>query len=163
MNKPFLLSILCGLLALMGTAALQAEAAPVKCSKELLMTFFPAPLVKQVLINHHISPEKAEQISHALARKDQEVVQLVDSKSKQLETNPFQDVEKRDQAVKIFREALYETFSKVLKANGIENDEEIHTMLEDMQAAKGKHLVACMQQQEAQEPTTEESATEMKK
>lgn len=117
------------------------------CKKEVLMTFFPQPVVKAVLIHHDISEDQAQEIAQELSQKDQEVIKMVEAKASKLDPNPFSDLSTRDAAVKIFRETLFEVFAKVLKAHDITDDNQIQLILEDMQAAKGKLFVECIKKE----------------
>lgn len=118
---------------------------PTLCTKEVLMTFFPQPVVKAVLVQHQVSEEEANQIAKELSQKDQEVVKTVETKASKMEPNPLNDLNQRDTAVKIFRETLYEVFAKVLKAHDVKaDDNQIQTILDDMQEAKGKLFVECI-------------------
>lgn len=115
------------------------------CTKDVLMTFFPQPVVKAVLIQHKIPQDKAEVIAKELSQKSQDVAKIVESKASKMDPNPFNDLSQRDTAVKIFRETLFEVFSQALKSNGIEKDNaEIQNILDDMQEAKGKLFVECI-------------------
>lgn len=119
----------------------------VTCTKEVLMTFFPKPVVKAILVQHKITEEKAQQIAQELAQKDREVVKLVELKASEMNPNPFSDLSYRDTAIRLFRETLYEVFAKVLKAHQITDENEIQHLLEDMQAVKGKLFVECIKKE----------------
>lgn len=115
------------------------------CTKDVLMTFFPQPVVKAVLIKHQVPEDKAQAISQELSRKSQEVAQMVESKASKMDPNPFNDLSHRDEAVKLFRETLFEIFSQALKSNGVNKDKVgIQLLLDDMQEAKGKLFVECI-------------------
>ncbi|MBA3722174.1 MAG: hypothetical protein H0W88_07225 [Parachlamydiaceae bacterium] len=118
------------------------------CSKEILMTFFPSPVVKAVLIQNKVSEADADTISKELAQKDQEVIRLVEERASKMESNPLGDLTQRDTAIKIFRETLFEVFAKTLKANNVKADEnQIQTILDDMQQVKGKLFVECIKKE----------------
>lgn len=119
----------------------------ITCSKETLMTFFPRPVVKAVLMQNKVSEEEAQQIAQELSQKDQEVVKQVEVKASEMNPNPFSDLAYRNTAIKLFRETLYEVFAKVLKAHQITDENQIQHILEDMQAAKGKLFVECIKKE----------------
>lgn len=120
----------------------QVEAS--QCTKEELMTFFPKAVVKSVLIQHKVPEAEAQIIAQELSQKDQEVVKTVEMKASKLDPNPFKDLSNRDMAVKVFRESLFEVFSKVMKAHNITDESQIKALLEDLQATKGKLFVECI-------------------
>lgn len=118
-----------------------------KCSKEELMTFFPQEVVKSVLLKEQVSADQANEIAKELSQKDRELTKLIEEKAAKLDPNPFKDLSQRDTAIKIYRETLYEVFAKVLKANGIKNEDKIQSLLEEMQAAKSKLFIECIRKQ----------------
>jgi hypothetical protein len=133
---------------------LQAETTEVllsnsmKCTKEELMTFFPDQVVQSVLIKGNIPKEEAVAIAQELSKKDKDLAKVVEEKAAKLEPNPFKDLSQRDLAIKIYRETLYEVFSKVLKSHGVTNEDKIQTMLEEIQASKSKLFIECIQKQQ---------------
>ena len=123
------------------------------CTKDVLMTFFPGPIVKAVLVRYGVEPGKAEKIAEELSGKDREVVSDVEKKSAEYDPNPLNDLNQRDLAVKIFRETLYEVFAKVLKTNQVAGDDnEIQTILDDMKEIKGKLFVECIKKEQMPAP-----------
>lgn len=155
--KPcfYYLTCLCllGRFSLVAQTAVEAPAGGVAtapntsplCSKDILMTFFPKPILKAVLLKHGVSTEQAEEISTELAQKDQEVIKGVEEKASKMDPNPFKDLTDRDQALKVFKEVLFDVFANTVKKHGIEDEAKIQTILDDMQSAKGKLFVECMQ------------------
>ncbi len=69
----------CTLLALSSFGKLVAEEKadsddiPSMCTKQELMTYFPQPLVKSILIKTNVKDDQAEAISQDLAQKGQEL------------------------------------------------------------------------------------------
>lgn len=154
MNKLATLKTLTGVL-LAGSAFVvpaQSEAAnPVEeCSKELLLSYFPEPFVKESLKKFNVPQDKWNSIVKELNEKDREIVKLVEQKATKLSPNPLKDPQQRQAAVKIFRETLTETFSAVLKKNGIADDTQIQQMLDDVQQQKAKRFSQCMEQHRSQ-------------
>lgn len=120
-----------------------------KCTKEELMTFFPQQVVESVLTKAKIPSDQASAIAKELSQKDRELAKIVEDKAAKLEPNPFKDLSQRDLAIKIYRETLYEVFAKVLKAHGVKNEDQIQTLLEEMQSAKSKLFIDCIRKQTA--------------
>jgi hypothetical protein len=116
------------------------------CTKEVLMTFFPQPLTKDILVRHGIAAETAEKISKELAEKDQDIVKLVDKKASAMNPNPFREQNQREEAIKIFKETLYEIFASVLKKHNITDETQIQSLLNELREAKGKLFIECMHQ-----------------
>lgn len=85
-------------------------------------------------------------IQSELAEKDREVVPRVEEKAVKMTPNPLRDPQKRQQAVKIFRETLYELFADVMQAHGINNQEQIQRMLNDIQQQKARQFAQCVEQ-----------------
>lgn len=126
-----------------------------KCSKEELMMFFPQPIVKNVLINAQVSKTDAEEIASELANKDRRMAKIVDEKASHYSPNPFKDLSQRDQAIKIYQETLFEVFANVLKSHGIKDENQIHSLLEEVRTIKSKMFIECIrQQQEASSSAT---------
>jgi hypothetical protein len=124
------------------------------CTKEVLMTFFPKPLIKNVLIQYKISDQEAEKIAQELSTKDQEVVRRVEKKASAMDPNPLKELNEKDAALKLFRETLFEVFAEVLNAHGVEDSDKVRLMLDDMQAAKGKLFVECIRRDRAKAEST---------
>ncbi|MFQ5728738.1 MAG: hypothetical protein ACE5GN_00035 [Waddliaceae bacterium] len=117
-----------------------------ECSQEMLMSYYPEQFVAQTLERFQVPQEKRSAILQALAEKDQEVVPIVEEKAGKMNPNPLKDPKRRQEAVMIFRETLYELFAGVMQANGINEREEIEKMLDDIQQQKAKQFAACMEQ-----------------
>ena len=136
------------------SVSLQAETTEVvlsnsmKCTKEELMRFFPEQLVQSILSKAHLPKEQAEAIAQDLSKKDQELAKLVEEKSSQIEPNPFKNLSQRDLAIKIYRETLYEVFAKVLKSHGVTNEDQIQTLLDELQEARSKLFIECIRHQQ---------------
>jgi hypothetical protein len=118
-----------------------------KCSKEELMMFFPQPIVKSVLLNAHISENNADEIAKDLANKDRGMAKIVDEKASQFNPNPFKDLSQRDQAIKIYQETLFEVFANVLKSHGINDENQIRSLLDEVRTVKSKQFIECMRQE----------------
>ena len=83
---------------------------PSWCTREVLMTFFPEPVVRTVLVEHGISRTQAAQVAKGLATKDSDILQRIEMKSAKMQTQPYIDMSQREAAVQLFKETLYEVF-----------------------------------------------------
>lgn len=151
--KKMFYYLLCTAISMLCCTILYAETTEVvlsnsmKCTKEELMRFFPEQLVTSVLIKAKLPKEQANAIAKELSEKDRELERLVEEKSAQVEPNPFKNLSHRDLAIKIYRETLYQVFAKVLKANGITNEDQIQTLLDELQEARSKLFIECIRKQ----------------
>lgn len=125
-----------------------AEAVPAdECAKEMLLSYFPAPIVKETLKKFNIPQEKWEGILSSLSSKDKEVVKIVEQKAAGMNPNPLKDPQQRQAAVKLFRETLLDVFAKALQDNGITDSTKFQPMLDDIQQQKAKKFAMCMEKQ----------------
>lgn len=122
-----------------------------KCTKEELMRFFPEQVVQSILVKRGVPKEKADLIAKELSAKDLELSKLVEEKSEKLEPNPFKNISQREAAAKVYRETLYEVFSKALKPYGITDKDQIQAMLDDLQEARSKLFIECIRKQSVAE------------
>ncbi len=117
------------------------------CSKEVLLKFFPQPVVKYVLLKNNIPEEQANAIAKELSRKNIDMDTTVKERSLAIHTD-FKELSQRDIGIKMYREALYEIFSTVLKGHGIEDEDRIQAFLDDIQEIKGKMFVECIKKEQ---------------
>jgi hypothetical protein len=159
-----LLSTLCcaTTLSLTCFATLQGETTEVvlsnsmKCTKEELMRFFPEQVVQSVLVKSNIPKEQAETIAHDLSLKDQELAKIVEEKSSKIEPHPFKNLSQRELAIRIYRETLYEVFAGVLKAHGITSEDQIQSLLDELQEARSKLFIECIRKQHKKSSDSED-------
>lgn len=145
-------SILCCVTAastLMAPCAISAAApsAVDECAKELLLSYFPEPIVQETLKRFSIPQDKVEGITRSLSNKDKEVVKLVEEKAAAMNPNPLKDPQQRQAAVKLFRETLLQVFTDALQENGITDTSKFQAMLDDIQQQKAKKFAMCMERQ----------------
>lgn len=121
------------------------------CAKELLLAYFPENFVKETLKKFNVPQDQWDGIAKDLAAKDKDVVKEVEDKAAKLSPNPLKDrsPEQRQAAVKIFREALFDIFSGVMKAHGVTDEKQVQAMLADIQQQKAKNFAQCMEKQKA--------------
>ncbi|KAF3361642.1 Uncharacterized protein PHSC3_001765 [Chlamydiales bacterium STE3] len=133
-------------LGVFGIAELPAVASPIEeCSKELLLAYFPETFVSETLKKFNVPSEKWDDITKGLSEKDKEVIKVVEEKATQMSPNPLKDPQQRQAAVKLFRETLLQIFGDVMRANGISDDKQIQSMLDDIQQQKAKRFSECME------------------
>jgi hypothetical protein len=140
------------------------EVVPDSCSKDQLLSYFPPQFVEETLKRFDISPERREAIKAQLTEKDKEIVQLVQEKAAKLHPNPLGDSQKRQEAVKIFRETLFEIFSSVMEKNGVLDEKKVQSMLDDIQRQKAEQFSRCIERfrnlgTPAQKPETPKIST----
>ncbi len=121
-----------------------------KCTKEELMRFFPEQLLESILIKAKLPKDQADAIAQELAQKDSELAKIVEEKSAKVEPNPFKNLSHRDLAIRIYRETLYEVFAKVLKSHGVTNEDQIQSLLDELQEARSKLFIECIRKQQPQ-------------
>lgn len=129
------------------------EPPPSMCSREILLTFFPKPIVLPILIQHKISESDAEKIADSLAKKDTDIIYAVEEKvlgqfkGNKSPAEPDNSKESlRAMGVRIFKESLYLVFSKTIDESGVKIDEtQAHAILDEIQDTKGKLFLKCIQ------------------
>lgn len=150
MHYPLFSSFVIGLMSCCSLQAIQTDTSEFDssiCSKEYLMSFFPIPIVKSILIQHEITGNQLEDIVEYLAEQDQKIVQTVEKKAAEMDPNPLTDFNHREMAVELFKETLNAVFIKALENEGIEiNGEKAKVMLDEIQKQKGKLFHQCIKQ-----------------
>lgn len=136
-------------------SALVPTGAADECAKELLLSYFPEPIVTDTLKRFSIPQDKWTSIAKSLSSKDKEVVKIVEEKASSMNPNPLKDPQQRQAAVKLFRETLLQVFSDALTENGITDASKFQAMLDDIQQQKAKKFAMCMEKQKTQ---TQQSA-----
>ncbi len=126
--------------------SLSAAADARECSKEMLMSYFPEQYVAQTLDKFEVPQAQKSAIISELAEKDKQVISTIEERAGKMNPNPLRDPQHRQEAVKIFRDTLYELFAQVMQAHGVNDKEQIQAMLDDIQQQKAKAFAACMDQ-----------------
>ncbi len=116
-----------------------------ECSREALLSFFPKPIVYKVLQQYGIPEAEWASIYRDLEQKDRAVIPLVEEKASKMEPNPLKDLRYRSEAVRLFRETLVESFTKVMNEHGITDEEQIEEMLDDIQIEKARAFADCIE------------------
>lgn len=133
----------CGMSALFSPASVSAT----EISQGKMMSYFPEKFVAQTLERYKVPQGQRIAIQNALIDKDQEVISLVEEKAAKMNPNPLRDPKMRQEAVKIFRDSLYEVFSKVMQAHGVTDKDELHAMLDDIQRQKAEYFAQSIEEQ----------------
>ena len=94
---------------------------------------------------YKVPQDQWDAINKELAEKDKDVIKMVEEKASKVSPNLLRDPQQRQAAVKLFRETLFEVFSKVMKAHGITDDKQIQEMLDDVQKQKALRFKECME------------------
>jgi len=160
LNKSFA-ALFLGLSTMVIAPSISA-AAPVEadvCSKELLLSYFPEPIVTETLKKFKVPEDKWTGINKSLTASDKEVVKLVEQKAAAMDPNPLKDPQQRQAAVKLFREVLLQVFSEALKNNGVEDSSNFQAMLDDIQQQKAKKFGMCMEKQKAAQNAPQPAAS----
>lgn len=153
MLKQSMIGFILGATALTAPCMVSAAAAPAgvdECARELLLSYFPEPIVIDTLKRFSVPQEKWSGITATLSNKDKEVVKIVEQKAASMSPNPLKDPQQRQAAVKLFRETLLQVFSDALKENGITDESNFQAMLDDIQQQKAKKFAMCMEKQKNQ-------------
>lgn len=124
-----------------------------ECSKELLLSYFPKAFVNETLSKYKVPQDQWDAINKELAEKDKEVIKIVEEKASKISPNLLRDPQQRQAAVKLFRETLFDVFSKVMKAHGVTDDKEIQQMLDDIQRQKALRFKECMEKHRNEAPS----------
>lgn len=145
-------TLIIGIVTIINSSPSAVAATPAidECAKELLLSYFPEPIVAQTLKKFNVPQEKWAGISQSLSSKDKDIVKLVEQKASSMNPNPLKDPQQRQAAVKLFRETLLTVFSDAMKENGITDATQYQAMLDDIQQQKAKKFAMCMEKQKAQ-------------
>ena len=115
-----------------------------ECSRELLLSYFPEAFVNESLKKFNVPKDQWDAINKELTSKNDQVIKIVEEKAAKMDPNPLKDPSQRQQAVKIFRDTLFEVFAGVLRQHGVTDDAQIKSMLEDIQHQKAVRFAQCM-------------------
>ena len=123
------------------------------CSAEVLLSYFPEQFVSKTLESFKVPEAQRAAIQQELLDKNQEVIATVEERAGKMSPNPLRDPQHRQEAVKIFRDTLYDLFAQVLETHGINNKDQIQAMLDDIQQQKAKYFAKCIDKQQQEEPS----------
>lgn len=109
------------------------------------MSFFPAPIVKNILVRFSISEAQAEEIAEYLSTQDQAIIKIIESKAAKMKPNPLTEFEHREAAVDLYKETLHQVFVDALSNEGVKlSGQEIKEILAEIQLKKGKLFSHCI-------------------
>lgn len=128
---------------------LRADATLDECTKELVSVLFPSQFVLETLKKYNVPESERDAIVNELNDKNKEVISVVEEKASKIDPNPLKDPSQRLQAVKIFRETLYEEFASVLKKHNVTDDNQIQQMLKDINEQKTTRFTQCAAKERA--------------
>lgn len=118
-----------------------------ECSKELLLSYYPADFVTETLKKYNVPQDKWAGIIRALTGKEKDIVKTVEDKASKMNPNPLKDPKERQEAVKLFRDALMDVFANAMRSNGVTDESKYQAMLDDVQQQKAKKFAECVQKQ----------------
>lgn len=124
------------------------------CSKEILLSYFPAPYVKETLKKFNIPQNKWDSIVTALSITDKTIISDVENKANKIRPNMMKDPQQRQAVVKLFRETLLKAFGDAMKSNGITDEKNFQAMLDDIQQQKAKAFARCMEKHKNDKPAS---------
>lgn len=125
----------------------ETQEAAGECSQEILLAYFPSVFVRETMNRFNVPKDQWDAIVTELAAKDKEIIKTVEAKAAKMSVNPLNDPQQRQEAVKLFRETLLEAFSSVMQAHGINDEQQIRSMLDDIQKQKAQRFAKCMREQ----------------
>lgn len=157
--QSVIVTLCCSSSALLADNPVAPSLKNIDCSTNELMSFFPKTVVEVVLLQAKFSPEDAKTIAGELSKKNPELASLVEKKASKMNPNPFIDLSQRDQGLKIYRETLYEVFSKVLKEHGVADEVTVQGLLEDIRETKSKLFIECIRKQQTTSNTPSTPST----
>jgi hypothetical protein len=138
--------MMCGIGAVCSPINAETDSNNAELSNDAMMSYFPEIFVERTLERYQIPQAQRISIQKELVDKNKEVINLVEDKASKMTPNPLRDPTLRDEAVKIFRDSLYEVFSKVMLSHGVTDKEELHEMLDDIQRQKAEYFSQKMRQ-----------------
>jgi len=150
--KRHLLTLCVGAVACFTPFYSSAEMQETECSEDIIMSYYPEPFVAETLEKFEIPQAQRSAIIRDLAEKDREVVPIVEEKAGKMSPNPLRDPKHRQEAIKIFRDTLYELFAATMQAHGVNDQEQIQAMLDNIQQQKAKQFAACMERFHSDRP-----------
>lgn len=127
------------LLFLAATTGLQALD-PAKCAKEVLFSFFPEPIVKEVMQKHNIPPKQIDAIVKELSQIDKQLIDTTEAKAAKLPQDKRYNVKEKKE---LFRQTMLEFFMKAMKNNGITDPQLAVTMLNEIQETRTNLFEEC--------------------
>lgn len=107
-------------------------------SKELISAYFPESVVNESLPLANVPRDQWVIINQELCAKSGEMIRMVEEKASKMEPNPLLDSSQIQVAAKLFREALFQVFSDVMRDHGVTDEDKIKEMLGHIQQLKAE-------------------------
>ncbi len=115
-----------------------------RCEKTMLLFNFPKEIVLETLKKYQVPEEKWPDIVKALEVKDKEIFKILEKKAATMNPNPLKDPGEHQNIPKLIRAVVLETFTNVLKENGVEDTTQFQAMLDDIQQERVKKFAKCL-------------------
>lgn len=115
------------------------------CSEMFKGNFFPPSIVNQVLKEFNISSDRWSAITADLSLQEKNVDEKVRQKAALLQPNPFEKPKKKLVIGRLYQEARFDIFEKVMKEHGIKDTLQIHDMFDQIQYIKASRIWDCYQ------------------
>lgn len=117
-----------------------------ECAQELFVAFFPKPFVAQTLAKFNVPEQNRAAIINELADQELDVIPLVEKIAATMSPNPLSQPDQQDVVIQLFEEVVFNIFTNVLTSNGIQDQQIIAEMLEDIHQQKAERFRKCMNQ-----------------
>lgn len=127
------------------------------CSQQALRAYFPEKFVKSTLKKFNIPEDKWGGIVQGLKGREKDVEIIVETNAEKMNPNPLRDPQQRQAAVKLFKDALFQVASETFKKNGVNDDQQIRSMLDDIQQQKIKQFAECIEKHKLPMPPRPEA------
>lgn len=118
-----------------------------RCEKTMLLFNFPKEIVIETLKKYHIPQEKWPEIVSTLEVKDKEIFKILEKKAAAMNPNPLKDPKEHQNIPKLIRAVVLETFTNVLKENGVDDTAQFQAMLDDIQQERVKKFAKCLKKE----------------
>ncbi len=116
-----------------------------ECSEELLLPYFPEIFARTALENHKVAQEKITAILADLKAADALMNSKIEESAKKMKPNPFEAPINQQAAAQVFFDAMAEVFASIMQKNGIQDEEMIFSILEEIQMEKAKRFAECFE------------------
>lgn len=118
------------------------------CQSDILLSYFPEPIVDEVLKKNQIPENLWASILADLAKQNALVEKIVAKKNAEMKRNPFWNMKKKNDTTDIYLETLHDLFSQTMQKFGVTNQDQVASMLDEIHYRKGKLIKHCMQQKQ---------------
>ncbi len=147
MKAKFVIKILFALMVsfnLLQQSVIFAETEFNECSSEALRAFFPEKYVLNSLKKFNVPEDKWAAICEALHSKEQTIINQIESKAAGKNSDLFKDPSQQKLAVQMFKDTILENTISSFNANGIRDEKQIRSILDDIQVQKTQQFQECI-------------------